>query len=333
MFPVIGAQAHAAAKVAIKKADPPVLKIFYFRENQKARASLFAHPSSINVLAPQTYAIGASGTLSGTIKKDILAFTKKRKIKVMPLVTNGNFNKSIAESILNDTAKQDIAISALVAEAEKNGYWGWQMDFEGMDSSYKDRYSAFIKRISAAMLAHHFIASVAVVAQNSSDPADYPEGLWDKIIGAYDYGTLASSADFVSVMAYDAPESKGPVAPYVWLGEVIDYSLQYIPAEKLSLGIPLYYWKWNDTSGKLVDIGGYAGIKNVLKRPGIALGYSADDQAPFIKYAVKNIPYTLWYENSKSIAQKMKLIKQYKLHGFSAWVLGLENPSVYSNFN
>ena len=322
----------AATSAKPKQVSPPILRIFYFRDNQKARASLFAHPRSIDVLAPQSYSIDDAGALSGIIKDDILTFAKKHNIKVMPLVTNGSFSKKTAEAILDDMMKQDIAINSLIAEAEKQGYWGWQIDFEGMDASYKDKYSAFVKRMGEAMSAHKIIFSVAVVAQISSNPEDYPNDLWNRIVGAYDYGPLASSADFISVMAYDSPQSTGPVAPYPWLDQVINYSLRSVPANKLSLGIPFYYWKWNDASGKLVDIGGYSGIKNTLKRSHIILGYSKADQAPFIKYAVKKVPYTVWYENSKSIAQKIKLIKQYKLQGFSGWVLGLESPSVYANF-
>jgi spore germination protein YaaH len=146
----------------------------------------------------------------------------------------------------------------------------------------------------------------------------------------YDYGALASSADFVSVMSYDDPDSTGPISPYPWLKKVITYSLKYIPAKKLSLGLPLYYWKWDIASGKVVSVGGYVGIQNTLKRKKITIGYSTANQAPYIKYAVKKERYILWYENSKSIAEKINLIKKYKLQGFSAWLLGLETPSIYS---
>ena len=79
-----------------------------------------------------------------------------------------------------------------------------------------------------------------------------------------------------------------------------------------------------------MDIGGYAGIQNTLKRPHIIMGYDKLEQAPFIKYTVNKIPYTLWYENGVSVTQKINLIKQYGLYGFSAWALGLETPSTYT---
>lgn len=327
---VLGVRVDAASKVSVGKKANTIQKIFYFKDNQNARTSLFSHSSVIDILSPQVHSIDGTGTLTGNISPDILTFAQNHKIKIMPLVTNKGFSPSVANAILDDQLKQNIAINALVAEAEQNKYWGWQMDFEQMDASYRDRYSAFIAKINNAFKEHNLILSIAVIAQISENPADYPKNLWQRIIGVYDYGTLADNSDFISVMSYDDPKSKGPTAPYPWLKKVLAHSLSLIPADKLSLGIPLYYWDWNNTSGKLISVGGYTGIKNVLKKYHTVSGYSTTNQAPYIKYSIKKNHYQLWYENGKSITQKINLIKKYKLKGFSAWVLGLEAPSVYS---
>src|SRR3989344_5306697 len=107
-----------SGETAIAANSYDYLRIFYYREGKLARESLFAYPDFIDVLAPQTYSLNASGKLSGKIKPDILEFAKKQNIKVMPLVTNGNFSKTTSHSILDDAAKQDTAINALVDEAK-----------------------------------------------------------------------------------------------------------------------------------------------------------------------------------------------------------------------
>ncbi len=317
---------------ATANAQTSILKIFYFRDGDKARASLFAHPNSIDVLAPQSYSIDNSGSLVGSIDPSILDFTQKHDIKVMPLVTNKGFNKNTASVILDDPTKQASAINAMLTEAEQQKYWGWQVDFEGMDASYKDKYSAFIANVGAALRAHGLTFSVAVIAQVSSNPADYPNDLWNKVIGVYDYAALGASTDFVSVMSYDDPESTGPVSPYPWMERVINYSLQTIPANKLSLGLPLYNWTWNNTKGKLVGVGGQKIIQKTLKKRKVTRGYSESDATAFLNFTIKKNNYSLWYEDEKSISKKIDLIKQYQLQGFSAWALGQELPSVHSVF-
>jgi spore germination protein YaaH len=306
-------------------------RIFYFREGPLARKSFFAHPGSIDIFAPQNYQMDTNGYLLGTIKPDLLAFTKKNKIKVMPLLTNGSFSSTTCQSFLDNIARQDVLINNLVLEAKDFGYIGWQIDFEQMDLSYRDKFSEFIERAEKVFKQNKLKLSVAVIAQMSENPADYPNNLWQKIIGVYDYARLASSSNLISIMSYDDPNSIGPVTGYDWLQKVINFSLTKIPKEKLSLGLAFYYWQWRDIDGKRTGIGGVEGIDNVIKKYAVTYHYSLDEQAPYFHYWSRDGKgYTIWYENAKSIKQKIALLKKYKLRGFSAWALGLELSSVYT---
>lgn len=310
------------------------LRVFYYREGANARESLYANPKSIDVLAPQTYGVNAEGKLVGTLNSAVLAFAKQNGIKIMPLVTNGAFSKSVAHAILDDKKKQDLIVRQLITEAKAQGYWGWQIDFEQIDASYKSKFSAFIKKAAKALDKKNLVLSVAVVSKISDNPKDYKNTLWQDLIGVYDYRALAASVDFVSLMSYDAPDSKGPVAPYSWLKLVLDYSLKQIPHQKLSLGIPFYYWQWSNQTGKLVDVGGRKGIfQTFQKYNNVKTNYSVEHEAPYLTFWVQGKPYTLWYENTQSIQKKIDLIKDLELHGFSAWALGLELSSVYGAIN
>jgi len=304
-------------------------RIFYYRDGALARQSLFAYPSFIDVLAPQSYAFDSTGKLIGGIDTTVLAFAKKHNIKVMPLATNRKFSQDSYRTLLNDTAMQDLAIASLVAEAKKNGYWGWQFDFEQMDVLYRDRYSAFVKRSADAMKQNNLVLSVAVIAQVSDNPNDYPNDLWQKTIGVYDYASLSASTDFISLMSYDDPNSTGPIVEYSWLKQVIAYSMKLIPHDKLSLGIPLYYWQWNNTTGQRIGIGGRKGIYNVFRKHKVVLHYNIEHEAPYVTYWSHAKQYIVWYENARSVKKKISLIKEFELHGFSAWALGLELPSIY----
>ncbi|MBI2099851.1 MAG: hypothetical protein HYT48_00745 [Candidatus Vogelbacteria bacterium] len=316
-----------AGAAATTSAD--YLRIFYYRDGPRALASFLKHPQSIDVLAPQSYTFNSEGALEGKISPDILAVAQARGIKVMPLITNKGFSQQSFKNLLDDESKQTPAIQALVDEAVKNKFWGWQVDFEQMDLSYRDKFSAFIKKLSEALQKNGLVASVAVIAQVSENPNDYPKDLWQRIIGVYDYRALASSADFISVMAYDDPISRGPVARYSWLKQVLAHSLRSIPAAKLSLGIPLYYWKWNMLTIKRVETGGNQGIQHVLTKRKFTRGYSSEHEAPYLFFRANGNYYTVWYENARSIKKKLELITTNGLHGFSAWALGLEVPEVH----
>lgn len=305
------------------------IRVFYYRDNENARNSLYRYYDSIDVLAPQSYAINGEGKLESEINRDIVNFALLHGVKVMPLVTNKGFSQAAIKATLDDHNKQDEIISDLIAEARKQGYYGWQIDFEQMDETYRDKFTSFISKFGKAMKGAGLVSSVAVIAKISDNPADYKKDLWQKLIGVYDYSALSSSTDFVSVMSYDDPESKGPVARYSWLVKVIEYTKSRIPAEKISLGIPLYYWKWDDRTQKLVGIGGSEGIETAKQKYRVAIGYSATEKAPYMRYVQNKRNYTLWFENAESIGEKLKLISRYNLLGFSAWALGLEVPIVH----
>ncbi len=328
VFPVVG----EAATAKTKEKPFNYIRIFYYREGKFARESLFKYSSYIDVFAPQSYAFNSGGELVGGLEDDVLAFVQKKKIKIMPLVTNSGFKESVLKTILEDSSKQDLAIKQLIEEAEKHGYWGWQIDFEQMNLSYRDEFTSFIKKYSEELRKKNLVPSVAVMAQVSGNSVDYSKDLWQRILGAYDYKELGSVVDFVSLMSYDDPTSKGPVAPLPWMKDVLEHALELIPAEKISLGIPLYFLLRDDATGKIVQMGGREGVQNVLNNRKVSYGYSTTNAATILRYSKGKKKYTLWYEDSQSMKPKVDLIKKYKLHGFSAWALGLEMSSVYSVF-
>ena len=319
---------------SVLRAEAAVLKydrLFYFREGPLARKSFFANPKSIDIFAPQNYMVDKNGLLFGGVKSDLLAFAKKNKIKVMPLLTNGNFSTTTCDKFLNSTAEQEMLINSLIMEAKDFGYIGWQIDFEQMNVSYRDKFSEFIERAYTMFQKNNLKLSVAVISQVSENPSDYPKDLWNRIIGVYDYSRLSFSSDFISIMSYDDPNSQGPVTGYAWLKRVIDFSLTKIQPEKISLGLAFYYWQWRDIDGKRTGIGGNEGIQNVLRDHKVTFSFDQTEQAPYFHYWDEDGKgYTIWYENAKSISQKIALIKKFKFKGFSAWALGLELASVYT---
>lgn len=328
-LPATGFVGPLTLKALSKETD--LVSIFYYRETDRGLESFKKNIKTIDILAPQTYSAGETGALFGSVQPEVLELAKKNNIKVMPLIVNTGFDQEIANKFLSDTSAQDVLIITLIQEAKKYGYYGWQFDFEQMTSEYRDKYSALLARATKPFKDNGLVLSVAVIAQHTEDPNAYAKDLWKRVIGVYDYEALGKATDIVSIMSYDDPHSDGPVAGLPFQKKVLDFALTKMPKEKISLGVPFYWWKWDDGRGKIVDIGGYQRVKELFEEGKyLSYGFSATEKVPWVKYEREGKPYTLWYENLTSFKEKIALARQYGVQGFSAWVLGLEDPRIYS---
>ena len=304
--------------------------LLYVTSSKRAIASLKAHVTSGDIVAPQTYASTPAGKLLGKPNAQILQASRDAGADIMPLISNQNFSQPGINTFLHSGSAQDKLIASLIAEANDKKYIGYQYDFEHIPSYDRDLYSAFVAK--SAPLFHNagLKLSVAIAPIHSENPSDLPLSSWNNWTGAFDYSSLGASADFVSVMAYDDALSVGPTASIPWVTQVANYTLAHIPAEKVSFGIPFYAWVRNTNTGKRVSIVGYPALASMLdKGTYINKGWSDDLGVPWVMYKVNGRVLTAWYEDSQSFQKKIDLIQNNHMAGYSVWALGLEDPKVW----
>ena len=148
--------------------------------------------------------------------------------------------------------------------------------------------------------------------------------------GGYDYQKISQAADFISLMAYDDPQSKGPVSSMEFVNKIMAYVKDKIPAQKLSWGIPLYYWKWNADTNVKLGSGLFKNVTTITSIYDCNTGFDPALGVAWLTYSYNNKNYKIWYEDQQSFKVKMDFIKQNNLRGFSAWLLGGEDPAIWT---
>lgn len=291
-------------------------------------AVLKKNADKIDILAPQFYTVSAKLVLIGKLDTQLKNVISQKKIKVMPLITNAGFRQDVIHDLLVSPLAQDAVIKAMVDVGRKNKYIGWQFDFENISYLDKDLYSVFVEKSAEALHKNNLILSVAAVSRS----VDYEDtDAFKNWGGVFDYARIAKVVDFVSLMTYDDPDSVGPVASLPFINKVLSYVKDKIPAEKLSLGIPLYYWGWStDPYKKVTASGTYNRLLGIMSNFRHNLGFDSALGASWLTYFWQNDQYKIWYQDKKSFANKLDIIKQNNLRGFSAWVLGVEDPGIWS---
>lgn len=305
-------------------------KIFYMSQGKEKEgiASIKKNADKIDILAPQYFSVTGKMKIAGKINANLAKVISQQKLKVMPLIVNAGFSQSLMHKLLTSPADQEAVAIGLVYIAKKHNYIGWQFDFENISYLDKDLYSKFVEKTAEVLHKNNLILSVAAVTRT----CDYEDtNAFRNWGGVFDYARIAKAADFISLMTYDDPNSVGPVASVPFINKVLAYVEDKIPPEKLSFGVPLYYWRWSTDPVKKVTAGGtYSKLLNIMSNFQHNLGFSEALGASWLTYYYQNKQYNVWYQDKRSFDNKLDIIKKNNFRGFSAWVLGVEDPGIWS---
>jgi spore germination protein YaaH len=304
--------------------------LFYYFDNVNGFKDFKKNYKKIDVVAPQVYTVGEDLKVKNPKSKSmkVIKEAKKRKVATMPLLVQDHFDKVLMSNILLDQNAQDEIIDYMIKEADKYDFIGWQFDFENINHLDRDMYSAFVKKTYARLQAEDLQFSVAVVVRSRDYDPNSSNQDWSS---AYDYKELAKNSDFLSLMTYDEPNSKGPVASLPYVERSLNYLLTQAPAEKLSLGVPLYCWHWQD--GMRIGSTTYGlAEKKYRKGKERSRGYDETYGAEYYKFKTGKIENMIWCDSSKGFEAKEKLVERHGLRGFSLWALGQGDKNLWDVF-
>lgn len=231
------------------------------------------------------------------------------------------------------------AVEALVAAAQP--YAGLTIDFEGLRTEHREAFSAFMADLRAALPDHK---PLYVCVQP------------DTWFGGFDYRALGEVCDKVILMAHDyqwasipdyylgTSNTYCPVTPldqiYTALQHVTDPDTGVQDRSKLALAISFNTTGFHvDENGLLLDTTFYhpapSTISKRIVQPDTVYSWDESSHNPYIEYTIEDGGhYKLWYENTRSVADKLQLARLFGVTGVSVWRLGIipDYPDV-PNYN
>jgi spore germination protein YaaH len=185
--------------------------------------------------------------------------------------------------------------------------------------------------------------SAAVVPRMSDDPGptSYHRWIFDNWRGVYDYKALADALDFLSYMTYaqhTGGSPPGPVAGYSWMEDCLKFVLSTgVPPSKISLGIPSYsdwwYPSYDAKTGARMrgsDIS-FAKAESLLAKNNAQLTWDDREKTGYSFWSNAGVNEFLWLEDARAFSAKLELVRKYGLRGYSVWVLGSEDPRVWTD--
>lgn len=308
-------------------------------DKNKTLTNLNTYKKSIDILVPQSYILASDGTVKGSVNQDFLDSAKQHKVKFMPLVTNPCDSRAAVHKFLTNKAAEHRAIQLLLHECRKNHYYGLQIDFECLDVRDRNALTQFYKKLSQALHHEGFSISIAITPRLSNTPGttQFLHTKYQRWTGAFDYKKLGHLSNFVTLMTYDQHigfSTPGPMASYTWDEAAIKYALKFIPAKKISFGIPTYsgLWKTAQHHGSSISKGfqiDYTTAMNLLKKNYAQLHWDDIQKIHYAFYERDELNEYIFLENASSFRAKLSLAKKYKLRGISVYRMGIEDPDIW----
>jgi spore germination protein YaaH len=281
------------------------------------------NPDFFDAIMPFWYSFETNGSIKKTSyaeNQTLINYCIENEILIIPTLSNGQ-TKAVSTAIFENLDTKESAISNAIKLIQNNNYDGIQLDFENMNADDNNSFSEFVKEIANQL---HSIDKKLIVAVHAKSP-EY--GVWEGS-AAHDWSQLNKYADYIMIMAYDyhwSTSGAGEIAPISWVRTTLNYAVDTIDKEKILLGIPLYGYDWVGTKASALD---YTDVQMLINTYDITPEMTLEKEQYFT-YEKNSLIHTVYYSDSQTVQERLRLVEEYNIAGASFWRLGSEDPDIY----
>lgn len=252
------------------------------------------------------------------------------------LVAINNFNIESIDALIASKKATDNFAKQLKNLAVKYDLDGVNIDFEYTTDEIlpNEKYFArFLSAIREEMFKENeeFIVSVDFIANSIIKNPQF------------NLEAIAEIVDQIIIMTYDyhhpGSERAGPVAPIFNddndrnVNGIISLLKARIPEEKIVMGIPFYGYEWqtaddsyqSEVLGTSTALASYGRIKKLIETDkSIRVNWNEKARSPWIVYWEDGVTKQIYYEDDRSLTDKITYASQNDLGGIAIWALGYE---------
>lgn len=264
--------------------------------------------------------------------------SKKTSTKITVAIKN--FDNTKIDTLISNETYTNNAVAQLKELVQDYDLDGINIDFEyfsDVDFPTLQYYNRFLTKLTTELreVKPDAIISVDVNAtvvynDNAYDMVKIGEVVDQVIIMGYDYHT-AGATYAGAVSPIDSDEDRPSIRKTI-------KSLEgRVDKNKLILGIPFYGYEWqtlteNQNSKTVPETGAVATYKRVRQliasRDDVTLHFDEKTLSPWLSYNQNGLIKQIYYEDEKSLVEKIKFVELNGLEGIAIWALGYEGEYV-----
>ena len=315
-------------------------------ENEDANSyalETIASTKGLNVIAPTWFKIAdTDGNLTSLASSDYVNYAHQVNLDVWATVRDfhGGINSyDETYEVLSYTSKRENLTNQIIAAALQTGIDGINLDFELISSECGEHYIQFVRELSVKCRQNGLVFSV-----DNYVPQPYNEH--------YDLKEQGIVADYVVIMAYDehteGSYEAGSVSSYNYVKDGIKNAAKSVSSDKLIAAVPFYTRLWLETPKTDAELASEEGTEaanyknkvsstalgmdeaqQVVQDAGAQTEWDDTTKQNYAQWETEDGTYKIWLEDTKSLEEKLKLIKSDNLAGVAEWKLGWENSDVW----
>lgn len=303
---------------------------------QEAIYSFSANINTFDEINLFWYGLSDEGLLTvdvGAENAAVLNAARANGVKTFMTVRNGFIGQRFHELAI-DRPKRDQHIHDLLNKLDTMGYDGIDIDYEGLFEEDREAFTEFITLLAEKVHERNKLISIALQAKTSSP------GPWGSL-KAQDWSALGKVVDRVRIMSYDkhyTGSSPGAVTPLPWLLEVARFAETKIDPRKIQMGLPFYGYNWSEGPDRNVSVS-WSQAQFLIDRENVSVAYDDINKSPYFSYQRQegNPPEMfwrhVWFENARSIQDKINALHELNVGGVAIWRLGDEDPGNFIALN
>jgi cellulose synthase/poly-beta-1,6-N-acetylglucosamine synthase-like glycosyltransferase/peptidoglycan/xylan/chitin deacetylase (PgdA/CDA1 family)/spore germination protein YaaH len=296
---------------------------FYVNWDATSYASLTQNAGSLTHLMPEWMHLSEDGTsFSSEESKKVVAFCTKHNLPVLPLLNNvdtGDFDPDRLHRLLVSPAAQARLTGQIVSYLHKYKFRGINVDFEEAPAADRDLLSGFMYNLSDTLHQSKLLVSMDVQLDND----------------AYDVAALGDACDFIVPMLYDEHDSSGnagPIASQAWFEQKANEVYGAVPANKVVLALGSYGYDWKGGKPNAESLT-YEKAVVTARDEGAHIAFDEASLNPHFTYEDDaGAAHTVWFLDGVTMLNELRSQQPHKPLGAALWVLGSEDPSVWTFF-
>lgn len=297
----------------------------------------------LTTIAPTWFSLAdTEGNISSLADEDYVKQAHQSGLEVWAVLRDfhGGINSyDETYEVLSYTSKRQKVIDQVISKALASDVDGINLDFELVSSKCGVHYIQFIRELSAQCRQNQLVLSI-----DNYVPQPYNQH--------YDLEEQGAVADYVIIMGYDehtdGSYEAGSVASISYLKDGVENALLSVSSDKLIAGVPFFTRLWKETPKTDEELAEEAGTEaanypnkisskalgmdeavKTIKEAGATTQWDDTTKQNYAEWTSGSDTYKIWLEDTQSLEEKLKVIRQNDLAGVAEWSLGRESSSVW----